>query len=143
MEASLEERSPGWVKLVEDVHRLLQAGNEVHQMMLVVGEEGISLDDLVVYLKSEIVDAVCLQQDSFDAVDRAASRERQIADFLLLMNMVRHPFTFQSKEDARRNMTSLHNDFFQMKYCPFQGEAYLKYRGEIEAMLAPTGEMNP
>ncbi len=118
MEASLEERSPGWVKLVEDVHRLLQAGNEVHQMMLVVGEEGISLDDLVVYLKSEIVDAVCLQQDSFDTVDRATSRERQIADFLLLMDMVRHPFAFESKEEARRKMTTLHNNFFQMKYCP-------------------------
>ena len=42
-------------------------------MMLVVGEEGISIDDLVTYLKAEIVDAVCLQQDSFDAVDRATS----------------------------------------------------------------------
>jgi V/A-type H+-transporting ATPase subunit A len=140
MQDSLEERHKGWVTLVEDVHRLLYAGSEVHQMMLVVGEEGIGLDDLVTYLKSEIVDAVCLQQDSFDVVDRATSRERQVADFLLLMNMVHHPFTFKNKEEASREMTALHNRFFQMKYCTFGREAYQKYRGEIESILAGPGE---
>jgi len=139
MQASLEERCEGWVHLVEEVHRLLYAGGDIHQMMLVVGEEGISLDDLITYLKSEIVDAVCLQQDSFDAIDRASSRERQIADFLLLMDMVHYAFVFATKEEARRNMTTLHNYFFQMKYCPYQGEDYRKYRGEIESVLAGRG----
>lgn len=138
MQSFLEARHEGWVSLVEDVHRLLQTGSDIHQMMLVVGEEGIALADLVTYLKAEIVDAVCLQQDSFDVVDRATSLERQVDDFLLLMKMVRHPFTFDSKEKTRRDMTALHNLFFQMKYCPYREEAYLKYRGEIESVL--TGE---
>jgi V/A-type H+-transporting ATPase subunit A len=139
MRESLNSRCDGWGELVEEVHRLLRAGSEVHQMMLVVGEEGIGLDDLVTYLKSEIVDAACLQQDSFDAVDRATSLERQISDFLLLMRMVRHPFAFDNKEEARRQMTSLHNHFFQLKYCAYQGESYLRYRGEIESMLGGKG----
>jgi V/A-type H+-transporting ATPase subunit A len=141
MQDSLGERCDGWVALVEEVHRLIDAGSDVHQMMLVVGEEGISLDDLITHLKSEIVDAVCLQQDSFDVVDRATSRERQVADFLLLMDMVHHAFTFGSKEEARRDMTTLHNLFFQMKYCPYGGETYQRYRGEIESMLAGTGDV--
>jgi V/A-type H+/Na+-transporting ATPase subunit A len=139
MKDSLEERRDGWVELVEEVHRLLGAGNEVHQMMLVVGEEGISVNDLVTHLKAEIVDAVCLQQDSFDVVDRATSLERQVSDFLLLMDVVRHPFEFETKEAARRSMTALHNSFFQMKYCPYQGENYQRYRGEIESVLAGKG----
>jgi V/A-type H+-transporting ATPase subunit A len=139
MKESLEERREGWVALVEEVHRLLYAGSEVHQMMLVVGEEGISVNDLVTYLKSEVVDAVCLQQDSFDVVDRATSQERQIADFLLLMDVVRYPFAFNTKEEARRSMTAIHNSFFQMKYCPYQGDAYRKYRGDIESVLAGKG----
>ncbi len=139
MQESLAQRCDGWVKLVEEVHRLLYAGSEVHQMMLVVGEEGIALSDLITYLKSEIVDAVCLQQDSFDAVDRATSLERQVADFLLLMDMVHIPFTFESKDKARLEMTALHNRFFQMKYCPYQGEAYVRYRSEIESILAAQG----
>jgi V/A-type H+-transporting ATPase subunit A len=139
MQAFLEARHEGWVNLVEDVHRLLQTGSDIHQMMLVVGEEGIALADLVTYLKAEIVDAVCLQQDSFDVVDRATSLERQVDDFMLLMKMVRHPFTFETKEKARRDMTAMHNLFFQMKYCPYREEAYLKYRGEIESILAGEG----
>jgi V/A-type H+-transporting ATPase subunit A len=135
LEGSLSERHPHWVELVEEAQALLYRGQEVHQMMLVVGEEGVSVDDLIVYLKAETVDAVCLQQDAFDAIERATSKERQISDFLLLMDMVHYSFFFDSKEQARKEMTYLQNLFFQMKYAPFQQEVYLTYRREIESIL--------
>ncbi len=136
LEKSLNERHPGWTDLVEEAQELLYRGHEIHQMMLVVGEEGISIDDLTVYLKAEAVDTICLQQDSFDAVDRATSKERQISDFLLLMEMVHHHFVFENKEEARTRMTHLQNLFFQMKYAPFEGEKYLSYRKEIESNIS-------
>jgi V/A-type H+-transporting ATPase subunit A len=139
MHASLNTRHEQWVDFVQEAHNLIFKGNEIHQMMLVVGEEGIGLDDLVTYLKTEIIDAVCLQQDSFDKVDQATSRERQISDFLLLMDMVRHPFKFESKEQAKGQMVHMQNLFFQLKYCPFREEAYQRYRSEIEAMLEGKG----
>ncbi|MFH1932851.1 MAG: V-type ATP synthase subunit A [Pseudomonadota bacterium] len=132
MEDSLNERHEGWVDLVKEARALFNKGNEIHQMMLVVGEEGISVDDLATYLKSEIIDAVCLQQDAFDVVERATSEERQISDFLLLMEMVHHDFTFDTKEEARKEMTHIQNLFFQLKYCVFESEEYQKYRKEIE-----------
>jgi len=132
MEDSLNERHKGWVDLVKEARALFNKGSEIHQMMLVVGEEGISVDDLVTYLKSEIIDAVCLQQDAFDVVERATSEERQISDFLLLMEMVHHDFTFDTKEEARKEMTHIQNLFFQLKYCVFESEEYQKYRKEIE-----------
>ena len=135
LEESLKERHPDWVSLVEEAQTFLYKGNEVHQMMQVVGEEGIGTEDLVVYLKAEVIDAVCLQQDSFDIVERATSKERQVADFLLLMDMVHHSFSFDSKEQAKREMTHIQNLFFQMKYAPFQQEVYWKYRREIESIL--------
>ncbi|MDQ7798829.1 MAG: V-type ATP synthase subunit A [Candidatus Edwardsbacteria bacterium] len=135
MEEFLNRRHPEWVEMVRETHQLMADGNAVRQMMLVVGEEGISLDDLVTYQKSEIVDATCLQQDSFDPVDRATPRQRQIEDFLLLTEMVRHRFDFDNKQQARDQMTRLQNLFFQMKYSPYQGEKYLGYRREIGAML--------
>ncbi len=143
MRASLNTRHERWVDLVQEAHDLIFRGNEIHQMMLVVGEEGIGLDDLVVYLKSEIIDAVCLQQDSFDRVDQATSRERQITDFGLLMDMVHHAFAFESKEQAKSSMTHLQNLFFQLKYCPFEGDAYHRYRSQIEAVLNGKGASHP
>jgi len=142
MRASLNTRHEKWVELVQEAHNLIFKGNEIHQMMLVVGEEGIGIDDLVLYHKSEIVDAVCLQQDSFDKVDQATSRERQISDFLLLMDMVHHPFKFESKEQAKNQITHLQNLFFQLKYCPFGAEDYQRYRSEIEAILEGKGVCN-
>ncbi|MBN2468793.1 MAG: V-type ATP synthase subunit A [Deltaproteobacteria bacterium] len=130
-----KQRNEEWVTLVREAQDLLFKGSEIHQMMLVVGEEGISVDDLVLYLKSEIVDAVCLQQDAFDVVERATSEERQVSDFLLIMDMVHHPFTFKGKEEAREQMTHMQNLFFQLKYCPFQGDEYQRYRKEIETIL--------
>lgn len=135
MRDSLNSRDPRWVSLVEEVQNLLFRGNEIYQMMLVVGEEGVSVEDFVIYLKSEIVDAVCLQQDSFDPVERATSLERQVSDFLLLMKMVHHSFSFQDKAEARKEMTHLQNLFFQLKYCPFRGQPYQKYSEDIEFIL--------
>lgn len=142
MRASLNTRHEKWVELVQEAHNLIFKGNEIHQMMLVVGEEGIGIDDLVLYHKSEIVDAVCLQQDSFDKVDQATSRERQISDFLLLMDMVHHSFKFDSKEQAKNQIIHLQNLFFQLKYCPFGAEDYQRYRSEIEAILEGKGVCN-
>lgn len=135
MKGSLEERHPQWVSWVEEARELLDRGHEIHQMMLVVGEEGISIDDLVTYLKAEMVDMVCLQQDSFDVVDRATSKERQMSDFPLLIDMMHHSFDFESKEEARRQIAHLQNLFFQLKYCKFREEEYRKYREEIESIL--------
>lgn len=126
---------PEWVSRVKDAQEILYRGNEIHQMMLVVGEEGINIEDLTVFLKAEMIDAVCLQQDSFDNVDRATSRQRQVADFLLLMEMVRTVFVFENKEEVKREMTHLQNLFFQMKYYPVEAEGYTKYRTEIEEIL--------
>jgi V/A-type H+-transporting ATPase subunit A len=135
MESSLNRRHPRWVEMVERVQRLMQDGNAVRQMMLVVGEEGIPLDDLVTYLKSEIVDAVCLQQDSFDPVDRATPYRRQIDDFRLLIEMADQSFGFESKAAAREAMARLQNLFFQMKYSPYQEDRYNDYRRQISLML--------
>lgn len=135
MEGFLNQRHPQWTEKVKQTHRLMSDGHAVHQMMLVVGEEGIPLSDLVTYLKSEIVDAVCLQQDSFDAVDKATSRERQIDDFLLLTEMMDHRFEFEGKDQARADMTHLQNLFFQMKYSQYQSDRYAGYRREIGQML--------
>ena len=58
-------------------HGFMRRGTEIEQMMKVVGEEGTSLDDYVIYLKGDFLDSVYFQQDSFDPVDSAVSPERQ------------------------------------------------------------------
>ncbi|MCK4799018.1 MAG: V-type ATP synthase subunit A, partial [Spirochaetes bacterium] len=70
-----------WVKA------LLYRGNEVAQMMTVMGEEGTSIEDFVIMLKAEFFDNCYLQQNAFDVVDAATSTERQLYLFKLLSNL--------------------------------------------------------
>ena len=56
---------------------VLRQGDEIGSMMKVVGEEGTSISDYVTYLKEEMLDAVYLQQNSFDLIDANSTRARQ------------------------------------------------------------------
>lgn len=81
--------------------KLLRAGNEVSQMMKVVGEEGTSIDDFITYLKAEYLDAVYLQQDAFDEVDSANPRERQEYVFARIVKILKTRMDFAEKDEAR------------------------------------------
>ena len=80
---------------------ILRRGNEVGQMMKVVGEEGTSMDDFVVYLKAEYLDAVYLQQDAYHEVDAATPADRQRDVFSRLVATLRAGLQFKDKESAR------------------------------------------
>jgi V/A-type H+/Na+-transporting ATPase subunit A len=57
--------------------KLLRHGNEVRQMMTVVGEEGTSIEDFTISLKADFFDNCYLQQNAFDEVDAATPADRQ------------------------------------------------------------------
>ncbi|MFW6152048.1 MAG: V-type ATP synthase subunit A [Verrucomicrobiota bacterium] len=81
---------------------ILHHGNDVGQMMKVVGEEGTTLDDFIIYLKAEYVDSVYLQQDAFDPVDGATDAERQKHVFSVISNILKIQMDFENKDAARR-----------------------------------------
>ena len=65
--------------------KILNQGSDIGSMMKVIGEEGTPLQDYVIYLKAEMLDAVYLQQNSFDAVDANCdtARQRYVTDKLI------------------------------------------------------------
>jgi V/A-type H+-transporting ATPase subunit A len=95
---------------------MYQRGSEVEQMMKVVGEEGTSLDDYVIYLKSDFLDAVYMQQNSFDEVDGAVSPDRQKHVFGILLNILADQFKFKDKDEARSWFNQLRQQFLDYNY---------------------------
>jgi V/A-type H+-transporting ATPase subunit A len=82
--------------------RVLAEGNDVNQMMKVVGEEGTSIDDFVTYLKAEYLDAVYLQQDAYHEVDAATPADRQRYVFERIHRILKTRMKFEHKDAARR-----------------------------------------
>jgi len=103
---------------VELGRSILRRGNEVGQMMKVVGEEGTSLEDFVLYLKSEYVDGTYLQQDAYDPVDGATAAERQHYVYGVLTDFLKVHMHFEDKAAARRffhGLTQMTRDWNRVK----------------------------
>ena len=114
---------------------ILFRGNEVGQMMKVVGEEGTALEDYELYLKSEFIDSVYLQQDSYDPVDAAVPTERQRHVFRLLFKVLASRFDFGSKEMARFFFNQMRQKFLDYNGSPWQSDDFRRFEGEILSFL--------
>jgi V/A-type H+/Na+-transporting ATPase subunit A len=114
----------------------LKRGMEVNQMMKVVGEEGTSLEDFVMYLKSEFLDSVYMQQDSFDPVDAACSVERQTYLFRMVLTILGSNFKFESKDDARAYFNQLRQNFIDWNVSEWQSKAFKQKESDIDALYA-------
>lgn len=117
-------------------HSFLKKGRSIFEMMQVVGEEGTSTEDFVVYLKAELLDSVYLQQNSFDAVDAACSVERQRYLFDMVSKILSHQFTFTDKEKARDMFFTLTEHFQDWKYSPWESAALQEAEAKINSCLA-------
>ena len=115
----------------EYARELLFRGDEIGQMMKVVGEEGTSLDDYVVYLKSDFLDAVYLQQNSFDPVDYSVSVERQNHIFDIIFNVLGAQLNFESKEDARTYFNGLRQLFLDYNGTQWQSEEFKELEEKV------------
>jgi len=110
-------------------------GSEVNQMMKVVGEEGTSLDDFIAYLKSEFLDAVYMQQDSFDETEGATSPDRQRYVFRKIIEILGSEFDIQEKDDARVFFNSLRQDFIDMNYSAYESDTFKSQEKKIDSLL--------
>ncbi|MBN2060633.1 MAG: V-type ATP synthase subunit A [Deltaproteobacteria bacterium] len=123
-------------KKVEHLRMILFRGDEVRQMMKVVGEEGTSIEDFILYLKGELVDAVYLQQNSFDAVDSFCSRERQNYVFDVLTKIVDAPMTHEmDKDEARRFFNSLRQKFIDWNYSEWDSEEFGQNQKQLMELM--------
>lgn len=120
---------------VQYAHSFLERGAEVGAMMKVVGEEGTSLEDYVVYLKSEFLDAVYLQQNSFDPVDAAVSPSRQKHVFMLVLRVLASNIAFQDKEDARNFFYELRQTMLDLNGTPEDSDMFGSLYTKVEKAM--------
>jgi len=124
---------------VEELQRaktLLSRGNDVHQMMMVVGEEGTSIEDYIIYLKGEFLDSVYLQQNTFDDVDAACSMERQQFVFDKVMYVLKSSFHFEDKDHARTYFNQLRQLFIDWNYMPHESDSFKSQTEAIDKAIA-------
>jgi len=120
---------------VAAARHVLSRGSEVGQMMKVVGEEGTHLDDFVLHLKAEYLDAVYLQQDAYHDVDCATPAERQRHVFAVIVRLLKAKMRFADKDAARQFFHRLTQATRDWNRLAMETEEFKQQQARLEGML--------
>lgn len=96
---------------VDEARGILRRSSEINQMMKVIGEEGTSAEDYILYQKGELLDAVYLQQNSFDPIDAACEPERQAHEFNVLYDVLTRDYALSDKKEIRAFFNQVRQEF--------------------------------
>lgn len=131
----LSHEVDGWDLMVKKGRQILFEGAEIGKRMEVVGEEGIALNDLEIFLKAELYDFSYLQQNAFDKEDAYCPLKRQIPLFQLINRVFDTKFIFSTHDQAREFFLTLQNQFKNLNSIPFESESYVKGIKAIEETI--------
>jgi len=127
-----------YASFVKDTRWLLKyylKGQKIGDQMKVVGEEDLSLDDYIIYQKSEFFDAAVLQQNSFDLVDAGPSLERTKELVLFSLLIIKHDFLFSQKDHARTTITKITSLFRDMNITESNTIEFSNIKHKIKKLL--------
>ncbi len=120
---------------IDKAKKLLKKGNEVKQMMTVVGEEGISMEDFIDALKADFIDNCYLQQNAFDEIDGATPAERQKYVFNKVIKIIDLKLSFENKDQARKTIFHISDLFRNWNYAAWESEEFKKIESEIDKFI--------
>jgi V/A-type H+-transporting ATPase subunit A len=136
MAEKLDKIAPDWVAKIKAAQKIIFEGNEVRKRMDVVGEEGTSLADFILTLKSELLDAVYLQQNAFDNVDAYNTMERQAYSFDKIFRLMQKEIKAKDKDDARNIFFRLTSLFKNWNSSVWESDEFKRFEGQINSFIA-------
>jgi len=130
-----------WGGLVKRADTIIRKTDEIAKRMEVVGEEGTAMEDMIIYLKGELYDNCYLQQNAFDKEDAYCPLERQIELFLLIQNIFKREFRFESHDEARTFFLQLQNTVKNMNYLSFHSKEYHQVYKQVQQSIESKGRI--
>lgn len=136
MAENLNKVAPGWINRIGKAQKMIFEGNEIKKRMDVVGEEGTSLDDFIIVLKAEFLDAVYLQQNAFDKVDAYTPMDRQAHAFGKVFQILEKQIKAADKDDARSIFFKLTSLFKNWNSSALGTDGFKQIEAEIDDFIA-------
>lgn len=126
----------GWVDKVNEAKTLIMRGKEAYEQINILGDDGVPTEYHDRYWKSELIDYVILQQDSFDPIDCNCSMERQKDMFNKIMKICKSEFSHKDFEECSSFYKQVINLYRQMNYSKYKSEEFEKYFKEVTELIA-------
>ncbi len=125
----------GWVDKVRRCKDLIRDGLEARDQISILGDDAVPVEYHTTFWKSELIDFVLIQQDSFDEVDMNTPIDRQKYMLNKVMDICEMDFSFGEFEEVGKYFKKLINLLKQMNYSTFGSTQFKKYEEELEREL--------
>lgn len=129
-------REKGWVNLVNEAKTIVLRGKEAYEQINILGDDSVPVEYHDKFWKSELIDFVILQQDSFDEIDSNCSRERQQYMFNYVMRVCNTEFRHTGFDECATYYKNLINLFRQMNYSQFRSDKFNEYKTQVDELVA-------
>ncbi|MBU2928299.1 V-type ATP synthase subunit A [Winogradskyella psychrotolerans] len=110
---------------------LLRDGKSIASNILLMGEKGITDETYIRYQKSELLDAVFLQQNSFNDIDGVTNPERLRLMFDMVFAIIEAPIDLKGKEEIRTHFNFLRQAFLDWNYMSVNDENFEKQHTKL------------
>ncbi|MGQ1784170.1 MULTISPECIES: V-type ATP synthase subunit A [unclassified Saccharicrinis] len=130
-----ENVGENWLENVNKTKTLLLRGREAQEQINILGDDGVPLEFHERFWNSELIDAVILQQDSFDKIDANCPMPRQKYMLEKVLGITDMKFSFDTFEDVNGFFKRLINQLKQMNYSEQDSDRFKTYEGELEEIM--------
>lgn len=125
-----------WTEKVNEIRTRLLRGKEISEQINILGDDGVPVEYHITFWKSEFIDFVVLQQDSFDDVDGVTPLERQKKILDLVVGVCRTEFEFDNFTEVSEYFKKLINIGRQMNYSVYGSEQYNNYENQLKKLVS-------
>lgn len=126
---------PNWLHKILKAKDLLFRGQEAREQINILGDDGVPIEYHERFWKSELIDFVILQQDSFDEIDASTPLTRQQYMLSEVLKVCEHQFEFSHFEEVMAFYKSLINIYKQMNYSKFQSQTFVDFENQIKSAI--------
>jgi V/A-type H+-transporting ATPase subunit A len=126
----------GWTDLVKEAKDYLIRGAEARDQISILGDDAVPIEYHRQFWKSELIDFVILQQDSFDKVDMNCTMDRQKYMFNKVMEICGQDPEFTVFNEVADFYKKMINLLRQMNYSEYETEDFRKYEQQLEELIS-------
>lgn len=125
----------GWVDLVKKTKNLVRKGLEAREQINILGDDAVPVSYHMDFWRSELIDFVIIQQDSFDDIDMNVPMERQKYMINKIIDICDMECGFEEFQQVSDYFKQLINLAKQMNYSRFDSREFKQYEEELNRLL--------
>ena len=125
----------GWVNLVKKTKNLVRRGLEAREQINILGDDAVPVSYHMDFWRSELIDFVIIQQDSFDEIDMNTPMERQKYMINKVIDICDMEFEFEDFQQVSGFFKQLINLAKQMNYSRFDSKEFKQYEQALSQLI--------